>query len=172
MSAEKEINLLQEQIDKLQSKDFDLQAWKKYTIILLARIFGDTSQKVRQIENIEYDYSSWALRDSSGKTSYLETCRKLGREILEASIEELRNFGVPEHSKKADEVTAAVLTALQDELKGSQYKEVVAILESGDKPEEKKKKILEKLKSYSSDTPVTILADILTSPFMIHQFYK
>ena len=51
--AKKEIALLKKQIDKLDDKDFDLEAWKKYTIILLARIFGDKTEKIRQIESID-----------------------------------------------------------------------------------------------------------------------
>ena len=53
----KEIKLLEEQIGKLESKNFDLEAWKQYTIVLLARIFGDNNQKIQQVEKIEYDYS-------------------------------------------------------------------------------------------------------------------
>ena len=89
--SKKEIELLKEQIKKLDVKNFDLEAWKKYTIVLLARIFGDDSQKIKQIENIEYDYSSWALRYTSGISSYLNTCKKLGKEILDASISEIEN---------------------------------------------------------------------------------
>ena len=44
--AMKEVELLKAQIDKLQAKDFDLEAWKKYTIIMLARIFGENTQKI------------------------------------------------------------------------------------------------------------------------------
>ena len=78
----KEIDLLKAQIDKLNAKGFDLDAWKKYTIIILARIFGENTQKIKQIDSIEYDYSSWSLRDTTGSNSYLDTCKKLGKEIL------------------------------------------------------------------------------------------
>ncbi len=90
--AKKEISILKKQIERLEVKDFDLEAWKKFTIVMLARIFGNTSEKIRQIESIEYEYSSWSLRDTSGSSEYLESCKKLGRKILEASIEELETF--------------------------------------------------------------------------------
>jgi len=167
----KEIELLNNQIDKLEVKDFDLEAWKKYTIIMLARIFGDNSQKIRQIESIEYDYSSWSLRDTSGSSSYLETCKKLGREILEASIEELKAFGVPDSSAEgADIYFTAITNALQDELKGSQYRELKTILIDLDDPEEIREKILERLKSYGSEVSTEVLASILADHNIIKKF--
>jgi hypothetical protein len=163
----KEISLLQGQIDKLKAKDFDLDAWKKYTIIILARIFGDNSQKVQQIENIEYDYSSWSLRDTSGSSEYLDTCKKLGREILQASIDELNTLGLPETAEKPDEFYNTIMEALEDELKGSQVKELRQILSTTDSPEEKRDKVLEKLKSYGSEVAQDILSHILTSDPML-----
>ena len=166
---EKEISLLQGQIDKLKAKDFDLDAWKKYTIIILARIFGDNSQKVKQIENIEYDYSSWSLRDTSGSSEYLDTCKKLGREILQASIDELNTLGLPESSENPDAFYNAIMDALQDELKGSQVKELQQILSTTESPEEKREKVLEKLKSYGSEVSHDILSHILTSEPMLNK---
>ena len=93
--VKKEIQLLEQQIDKLGSKDFDLSAWKKYTVIILARIFGEKNEKIRQIEKLEFEFSSWSLRDASGNESYEEGTKKLAREILQASIDELNLFGLP-----------------------------------------------------------------------------
>lgn len=126
----KEIKLLEDRIDKLKAKDFDLDAWKQYTIILLARIFGEENQKIKEIKKIDYDYSSWALRDTSGKTSYLETCKKLAKEILEASIEELKTFGVPKQKTGNNLPVEVIVDALEKELKVSQFKEVVSIVNS------------------------------------------
>lgn len=167
---ENEIKLLQAQIDKLKIKDFDLDAWKKATIIILARIFGENNQKIRQIESIEYDYSSWSLRDTTGSNTYLESCKKLGREILQASIDELETLGLPKETETTDEFFLVITNALQDELKGSQNKEISQILASGDSQEIKKEKILEKLKSYGSEVAQDILSNILTSQPMIKKF--
>lgn len=168
----KEIQLLKTQIDKLKSKDFDLDAWKKYTIIILSRIFGDNSQKVKQIESIEYDYSSWSLRDTTGSDSYLDSCKKLGREILQASVDELESLGLPESEQVSDEFFLTITNALQDELKGSQVKEIGRILESGDSAEQKRALILEKLKEYGSEISHDILSNILTSPPMIKKYTR
>ena len=70
--SEKEIQLLEQQIEKLDTKDFDLQAWKKYTIVILARIFGNKNEKIRLVEKLDYEFSSWSLRDASGNESYEE----------------------------------------------------------------------------------------------------
>jgi hypothetical protein len=161
--AKKEISILRKQIERLDVKDFDLEAWKKFTIVMLARIFGDTSEKIRQIESIEYDYSSWALRDTSGTSSYLDSCKKLGRKILEASIAELETFGLPEKSGEDDSFFRIIIEALQDELKGSQFRELKAVILSMDKEEEMKEKVREILHDYDTGVPVDILTSILTN---------
>jgi hypothetical protein len=167
---ENEIKLLQSQIDKLKVKDFDLDAWKKATIIILARIFGENNQKIHQIESIEYDYSSWSLRDTTGSNTYLDSCKKLGREILQASIDELETLGLPKGTDTLDEFFLVITNALQDELKGSQNREIAKILASGDTQEAKREKILEKLKEYGSDVAQDVLSNILTSLPMIKKF--
>ena len=161
--VKKEISILKKQIERLDTKDFDLEAWKKFTIVMLARIFGDTSEKIRQIESIEYDYSSWALRDTSGTSSYLDSCKKLGRKILEASIAELEAFGLPDQSGDDDLFFRIIIEALQDELKGSQFRELKDIILSMDKEEEMKEKLREILHDYDTGVPVDILTSILTN---------
>ena len=47
--AEIEIALLQEQIERLKEKKFDLEAWKNHTIIFLERIFGKDNSKLKMI---------------------------------------------------------------------------------------------------------------------------
>ncbi len=114
----KEINLLEEQIAKLTSKEFDFRAWKQYSIILLSRIFGDEDQKVKQISKLEIDYSSWSLRDASGKSSQTDTIKKIGKEILQAAIDELSSFGVPDRnsSTQINLSQQIILSALESEL--------------------------------------------------------
>jgi hypothetical protein len=169
---DKEIQLIKAQIDKLAAKGFDLDAWKKATIIILARIFGESSLKVKQIESIEYDYSSWSLRDTTGSNNYLDSCKKLGREILQASVDELETLGLPKEEATTEEFFLVITNALQDELKGSQVKEINQILASGENPDAKRGKILEKLKEYGSDISHDILSNILTSLPMIKKFIK
>jgi len=165
-NAMKEIKLLEEQIDKLKLKDFDLEAWKQYTIVLLARIFGDNNQKIQQIEKIEYDYSSWALRDTSGSSSYMETCKKLGKEILQASIDELKTFGLPDLSQPSQNhlPVEVLINALEDDLKVSQFRKLKSIINTEKSADEKQKEIKELLKDLQKDDVLNIVLNILTSP--------
>ena len=170
--VKKEINILRKQIERLDIKTFDLEAWKKFTIVMLARIFGDTSEKIRQIESIEYDYSSWALRDTSGTSSYLDSCKKLGRKILEASIAELETFGLPDQSAEDNRFFRIIIDALQNELKGSQFRELKDVVLSMDKEEEMKEKVREILHDYDTGVPVDILTSILTNKVFKNELSK
>jgi hypothetical protein len=159
----KELKLLEEQISKLDAPDFNLKAWKQYTIIILSRIFGDDNQKIRQIEKIEVDYTSWSLRDASGKSSHLETCKRLGKEVLLAAIDEISVFGTPEkQSLHNDSVLLnAIVKALEDELKISQLKEMVSIINSNTDSNIKRNELIRKINSFDHQVLVNLLANIL-----------
>ncbi len=166
---EKQIELLEQQIEKLEQKNFDLTAWKTQTSILLARIFGEDNQKIKQIEKLEYEYNSWSLRDTSGHSAYLDSCKKLGREILEASINEIEVLGAPEkHAGEPGKLDVAViLDALDDELKGSQYKALIKTLKSEMNADEKKRLVHEIVRDLGEETNRTILENILLNSVFI-----
>ena len=159
----KQISLISSQIEKLDSKKFDLEAWKTHTLIILGGIFGDESQKVKQIEMLEYEYNSWSLRDTSGYSAYLDSCKKLGREILEASIEELDLLGAPERNTEntGSIKISIILEALDDELKGSQYKSLMKLLKSDLSKKEKSRQLHDIIKEIDNETIITILKEIL-----------
>ncbi len=160
----KDIKLLEDRIKELDAKGFDLDAWKQYTIILLGRIFGEDNQKIKEIKKIDYDYSSWALRDTSGKTSYLETCKKLGKEILEASIDELKAFGAPVKTGNNNIPVEVIIESLESELKVSQYKDVVSIINSEKEKQVKFRDLKKYLKNLDDDSFQTIVLNILSHP--------
>jgi hypothetical protein len=161
----KEIKLLEEQIAKLDVKGFDLNAWKQYTVVLLARIFGEKDPKIKQVEKIEYDYSSWSLRDTSGSSAYMETCKKLGREILQASIDELKAFGVPDHQKSQNKMidVKVIIQALEEDLKISQFKNLAAIINTDPNQDSKRKAIKEFLKESDKDLSEKFLINLLSA---------
>jgi hypothetical protein len=162
MEINKAVEVLQSQIQKLNAKDFDLTVWKNFTVLLLERIFGSETKKIESIQNIKYDKGSWVLRDETGYANSIEVCRKLGREILEESILELETFGLPEIS--ADQVDIQVImSALEDELTGTQIREIKKALTEDKQTENKKKILITKLKSYGPDTVYAIVANILTN---------
>jgi hypothetical protein len=161
----KEIELLEEQIAKLESKEFDFRAWKQYTIILLSRIFGDEDQKVKQINKLEMDYSSWSLRDASGRSSQADTIKKLGKEILLAAVDELKSFGIPAKnlSSESNSELDIIHSALENELKVAQLKELI-LLSNRDIPGEvKKNEITKKLAEYGDQVVRNILTRILAN---------
>lgn len=162
MEINKTVQVLQDQIEKLHAKDFDLNAWKNFTILLLERIFGPGNQKIQSIQNIKYDKGSWVLRDETGYANSMEACKKLGREVLEEAIMELETFGAPE--KVTDDIDIQIIiSALEDELTGTQFREIRKALGEKRQIEDKKKILITKLKSYGADTAYAIVANILTN---------
>lgn len=161
----KEIKLLEAQIEKLNVKGFDLNAWKQYTVVILSRIFGENDPKIRQIEKIEYDHSSWSLRDTSGSAATMDSCKNLGREILLAAIDELNTFGIPGKETPTDDLIPAriIRNALEEELKVSQMRKLVEIMDSDQKKEKKISAIADFIKTLDKSFPekviITLLAD-------------
>lgn len=71
------ITLLQDRLRKLEQKSFDWSAWKKGTLLVIKNIFGEESYYYKQFSSVDYEYSSWSLRDTSGsgdpvKSSFAE----------------------------------------------------------------------------------------------------
>lgn len=91
----KTIKLLEKQIEKLEAKDFDLEAWKGSSESVLTRIFGKDDPRIEQIQTLRIDYSSWALRDSNASYKPIESNKRKGKEILETAIEEIELYGMP-----------------------------------------------------------------------------
>lgn len=157
--AEKEIALLKEQIAKLDEIKFDLEAWKNHTIIYLERIFGKESSKIKMIKVLHYDYSSWNLRDTAaaGKTKDKDPVRMQAREILSATVAELKNLGLPQGTKEKEKIWEL----LQDELTGKQVKEIEAQLASED--QEKTEKIATILENLEKENLALTIAKLLIS---------
>ncbi len=165
MTHKKETQFLNKQIEKLEAEDFDLEAWKSGTIVLLERLFGVDNQKIRQVEKIKYDQSSWALREAKGSKNMMETCKRQGKEILEIAKDELEYFGTPEEVTDAQSAPfkTTIVQAMEQELKIAQYREVVQIIHA-DKPlDEKQKDLIDALNGYGHEVTDHILTAILLS---------
>ena len=162
MNPKNAIEVLQNQIEKLDAKDFELNAWKNFTILLLERIFGKNTQKTEAISRIKYDQGSWVLRDETGYANSMEACKKLGREILTEAILELETFGAPENA--SDSISFGIIrNALKDELTGSQMREIMSTLSEKGAIKDRKKVLLTKLESYGSAAALAIVANILSN---------
>lgn len=162
MNPEKSIEVLKGQIQKLEEKEFDLNAWKNFTVLILERIFGRENKKIEAIDKIKYDQGSWVLRDETGYTNSIEACKKLGSEVLEEAIMELETFGLPE--KSPDTISfEVIITALKDELTGSQFREIKKAIAGNGTKESIKKILITKLRGYGSDASWSIIANILAN---------
>ena len=153
--AEKEIALLRERIERLSDKKFDLEAWKNHTEIYLEPIFGKDSSVVKMIRELKYDNSSWSLRDASGAGKPTNPVLVQAKEILEAAIVSLQQFGVPEKEREATKAWSLI----EEELTGKQIKELRSIMQSDDPA--KKEKTGKLLETLDNETLVKILAGIL-----------
>ncbi len=161
--VDKAIELLQGQIDKLQAKDFDLNAWKKHTILILSRLFGKDDPKIVQIDKLDFEFNSWALRDASGNESYEAGRKRIGRETLEAGIAELQLFGLPEITTSEGNATlsAEITSLIYDELKGSDVRRIKEVLQSGASDKEMNRRLSELLEVLDEKSMRQILTGIL-----------
>ena len=95
--SQTQIRLLRNQIGKLSDPEFEIDAWKQSTIILLSQIFGHDSQAPKSIGKIKYRSIGVYREGGCGLYSdNLIVCKKQGREILEACIVELETARIPE----------------------------------------------------------------------------
>jgi hypothetical protein len=154
----KEIDLLNELIIRLDHKPFDLQSWKTNTMMVLGRIFGETSRKVELIRAIQPDFSSWSLRDATGRMTQMDVCRKMGKEVLEACISELEMFGLPE---KSDPSANPALVALEEFITVKQSRELALLMTSDLPRDEKITKMNELLKDLDQDDLIAVVVKAL-----------
>lgn len=181
---ENNIELLKNQISKLDSERLNFNAWKSSTIVLVERIFGENNQKIEQINNIKYTSGGIAIVGASHFWNNIESCRESGREILEICIIELENFGLPEKNDEKNEGINInltqhqnqtvnlniILSSIENELTVKQFKEIKAILKSVDDDGEKKGNLINKLREFGTDIVSKILANILTNPQIFNAF--
>lgn len=130
--------VLKELLDAIDSKNFDLESWKIKASHITKKIFGNNDEKVLLIRNLQYDYSSWSLRDHSGGKQN-DSVKEKAREIMETALLEL----------KLSDNHSDVILKFKDQLTGAQFNSLQSLMESAHENPEK-------LKSFIS----TIQADI------------
>ena len=158
--------MLREFINRLDRKDFNLEAWKNSVTLILENIFGAGAPVIGKIQELSYHMSSWALRDTLGKSSWEEQINRNAREILETAILELEMADTDEGSTKENDVFGLIREALENELKGSQYKTLKAILKENKDPSTRKDKVREFIRSLDQETLQGILVSLLSDKRM------
>ncbi len=160
----KEIKLLESQIENLDAANFDFEAWKKYSILILSRIFGGDSDKIKQLQEIDFEFTSWSLRDASGNESYEEGSKRLAKEIVQSAIDELHIYGMPvnnNENSKSDTLLSDILNIITDEFKGSQVKKLSKILLSDNSEIEKRRKVKELIEDIGKNNCYDIITNVL-----------
>ena len=71
------IELLKNQMSKLDSENLNFNAWKSSTILLVERIFGENNQKIKEINNIKYTSGGIATVGASHFWDNIDSCRKV-----------------------------------------------------------------------------------------------
>jgi hypothetical protein len=127
LTMEKEIQLLHARLQKLEERTFDLNSWKQGTIAVLDSILGPDNLKRKLIEDIDFQMSSWSLRDTTGD---VDSVKKTCADVLETIILEIETFGLAEKIslEKGDgliEGSKLIEYALKKELSQSQLNELM-----------------------------------------------
>ncbi|MGE4586453.1 MAG: hypothetical protein AB7D05_03840 [Mangrovibacterium sp.] len=152
--AEKEISLLRQQREKLSGQNFDLEGWKKQTILLLQRIFGNDHPVVAMVGELKHDYSSWHLRDVTGNKEADDPLRIQARQILDAALTELETLGTPGAKEKQ-----IIWDLLEEVLTGKQLKELHGLV--ADKGNEQQGKIRNLLGQLKKEELAGIIVNLL-----------
>ncbi|MDT8308218.1 MAG: hypothetical protein RQ866_01725 [Bacteroidales bacterium] len=156
--------LIMKQINKMEEKGFDLDAWKKSTIIILEKIFGPHDNRIEAIASLHYDYGSWSLRDTTGKTMTKESCIKTGKAILETALDEVDVFGLDagKLQQASKEAIENIIKILDEELRGSELRAVKKALdEKSSNDNEAVEQIAMVIRNFGENSAATVLARIL-----------
>ena len=116
---DQKVEIVQELLSVIDQKKFDLEAWKIKASLALKIIFGDDDEKVRLIQNLHYDFSSWSLRDNSGGKKH-DPIKDQAREIIESAILELK------HSDNQPQVIAL----MRSQLTGDEFDQLQLLIEN------------------------------------------
>ena len=152
MTVAAQIQMLNRQREKIDEKDFDLEAWKSTTATLITNIFGDQDHRLQTIENLKIDYGSWALRDASSKYDPVATCKRKARDLVELTVAELESM--------EQKGTSDLFEVLGDHLTGAQLKEIKAMASKKDK-KKAKADLLKKMQALKAPLLSKILVDLL-----------
>jgi hypothetical protein len=177
-----------EKLDDVRSTE-QFIIWQRSTSNTLLNIYGESDKRVKTFDEIR---SINVYFDS--RIERLEKAIEESREILKNLIQDLMDFGIPKkngNSKNDSQIQLTVnqnnnqtqstnieiqfdfiVDILKDELKGSQLKEILAILNSSENNIQKKERLVDKIKSFGSDVASNILGNLLANPTFYEVLYN
>ncbi|MCG8581170.1 MAG: hypothetical protein MI866_14715 [Bacteroidales bacterium] len=154
------LTLLQNQLNQIDDREFDFASWKNATILLITTCFGANSPQVAALDKIDYNYSSWALRDESG------TSDPVKRECKTTLSTIIKEFEIRlESNSEGDKITSEagldfVWLPFEDELTGASLKKLKSILTQANVSSDEVEAFL---KDLPNQTLVNIIQTILLS---------
>jgi hypothetical protein len=152
-----------------------LEGWKSTATNIVGIIYGNNSAAVENIKNLKY-------RPGFNGSNNVVVRKHQAKKIIEGIVYQITALGLPEKEVKSvgrENISISltqnqhqetkinidvVLSAIKDELTGKQLKEVQEVIDQDAPIEEKRSKIIEKLKSFGSDVASNIVATLLTNP--------
>lgn len=99
---------LEELLGYFNNKNFDLDVWKIKASIIFKKLFGENDEKIALVSKLNYDFSSWSLRDENG-SKHLDSVREQAHGLTEAALVEYELTGKP------DSLESVLMNALQAE---------------------------------------------------------
>ncbi|MFT6441729.1 MAG: hypothetical protein ACI8Q1_001168 [Parvicella sp.] len=159
---------------KAINDSYSLTDWKSKATNVVARVYGHDSLPEQQIERLRYTNG---IRGGSN----VQERKRQATKLIDGLIKEIERFGLPEQlSKIKDGLNiniaqtqnqetkvnlSLIIESIQDELKRSELKELQEIIaDEVIEQNEKKTRIIDRLKSFRSDVATNIVANILTNP--------
>ena len=188
---ERYIAALRKLKEKPVNDEQELEVWKSHATNALSRIFGPESKQVHQIQDIRFGtYPVSGRRDTFGNVqtygggNNVDKCKQQAYGLIDAFIDELETFGpplVPKPETTDDRISItvnqnqhvsvnAVLEVFQKELTAQQIRELKEILEGEGEPNEKRQKLVDKVKSFSNDVLANVAAGVLANPQILSLF--
>lgn len=180
--VEKYLEAFQEISNPSMATGEELKAWIGKAINIVVRVYGEDSIQEQQIRNVLFEKypSMYDNGQKFGGGNNAKLCQKQASEVIKGFMSDLTNFGLPAPRvvEKSSEINISVnqhqnqtvklkviFDVINDELTEKQVKEIEEVL-NGPESENKKLKIVEKLKNFGSDVATNIVASILTNPSM------
>ena len=173
------LNELKADVNKINDS-YSLTDWKNKATNIMVRIYGKECSQIQQIADLVYRPGF-----STGSESNVRKRREQALSLIEGLSQEIERFGIPQIQTKDEKnglhinITQSqnqqtqislnlLIESIQEELKGSELKELQSIIdEKGIEPTDKKNKIVETLKKFGGDVATNIIANILTNPSLI-----
>lgn len=154
--------LLEERLKRLDQKNFDWSAWKRGTLLVLEKVFGKESLYVKELENTDYHYNSWSLRDTAGSE---DPVKAIVRELLNICLTDAEHSQDNKQAPPKDDKQAQIKEIINQFLDHATLAEIEKIANSEapamSKEEEIQKILTEKISNHQTALLTKILIKVM-----------